>query len=302
MSTILGIGECMVELSPRNEGQLDKSFAGDVFNTLWYARAALGSEWNVAFHSGFGNDAMSIKMKEFIENAGISCASSPIISDRVPGLYMIHLDGAERSFSYWRDTSAARKLMQDAETLWAKVRESDLVFLSGITLAILSDTDCERLLNGLRDNTRPNAKLAFDPNIRPRLWNDMDRMRTVISKAASISNIVMPSFEDEQVWFGDATPEDTAKRYQALGATQIIVKNGEDATLVLHDGEFSLHPVTPVSGVVDTTAAGDSFNGGYFAELLQTDDVAQAIKSAQSCAGTCVCFNGALVPFERLTS
>lgn len=302
MSTILGIGECMVELSPRSEGHLDKSFAGDVFNTLWYARSALGLGWNVAFHSGFGNDAMSHKMKEFIEDANISCNSSPTISDRVPGLYMIHLDGAERSFSYWRDTSAARKMMQDAETLWTKVRESDLVFLSGITLAILSETDCDQLLAGLRENMAPNAKLAFDPNIRPRLWNDMDRMRTVISEAASVSDIVMPSFEDEQIWFGDTKPEETAKRYQSLGATQVIVKNGEDATLVLNNDELSLHPVAPVSGVVDTTAAGDSFNGGYLAELLQTNDVNKAVRAAQTCAGTCVCFNGALVPFERLQS
>lgn len=31
----LGIGECMVEMAPTQDGLFHQGFAGDVFNTLW---------------------------------------------------------------------------------------------------------------------------------------------------------------------------------------------------------------------------------------------------------------------------
>ena len=111
--TLLGIGECMVELSQAEGGLLRQSFAGDVFNSLWYARAGLPAAWQVSFCSAVGADPTSDKMMNFIEQAGVRCDAVRRLADRTPGLYMIHLDGAERSFSYWRDTSAARLLAQD---------------------------------------------------------------------------------------------------------------------------------------------------------------------------------------------
>jgi len=37
------------------------------------------------------------------------------------GLYVVSLAGAERSFCYWRDSSAARRLADDADALLAAV-------------------------------------------------------------------------------------------------------------------------------------------------------------------------------------
>lgn len=300
MSAILGIGECMVELSPRPNDLMAKGYAGDVLNTLWYARAALGDEVSVAFHSGFGIDQVSLDMKSFIEAAGIVCDGSPIISSRVPGLYMIHLNGAERSFSYWRDKSAARMTLQNPDLLWSRVAESDLIYLSGITLAILPSDDLKTLLSELPKRKKQGAKIAFDPNIRPRLWDDRTRMMQAISDMASISDIVLPSFDDEQENFGDATPKDTALRYAALGAELVVVKNGDAPTLVLQRGEFVEFAVPEITGIVDTTAAGDSFNGGFIASFMSSKDIEIAVVSAQECAGKVVCNHGALVSFDVL--
>ena len=38
MGRFLAIGECMIELSPRGDGLYAQGFAGDTFNTAWYAR------------------------------------------------------------------------------------------------------------------------------------------------------------------------------------------------------------------------------------------------------------------------
>ena len=298
MKSLLGIGECMIELSSEGDQLWRQGFAGDVFNTLWYARALMETDSQAAFFTAVGDDQNSTELLAFIENAGISCEHIPHIKGRVPGLYKIHLKGAERSFSYWRDSSAAKQMLQDPAVLWAAVAEADVVYLSGITMAILPDEAAETLINGLRGALKPAAKVVFDPNIRPRLWAGEERMKDVLSRTAAISDIVMPSFEDEQTTFGDATPQTTAQRYLSLGVSQVIVKNGADETLFVEGDEMQHFPVPETSGVIDTTAAGDSFNGAYLAEFMTSGDITKSIAVAQRCAATVVCNKGALVPFE----
>jgi 2-dehydro-3-deoxygluconokinase len=298
MKSLLGIGECMMELSSMGDQLWKQGFAGDVFNTLWYARALMSEDSKAEFFTAVGDDENSKELLSFVENAGISCAHVPHIKGGVPGLYKIHLNGAERSFSYWRDSSAARKMMQDPEQLWKAVAQTDVVYLSGITMAILPDDAAEVLINGLRNALSDGAIVVFDPNIRPRLWANEERMKDIITRTAAISDVVMPSFEDEQITFGDETPMATAQRYQALGVSQVVVKNGEDDTLFAENDMYRYFPVAQASGVVDTTAAGDSFNGAYLAEFMASGDIDQAIAVAQRCAATVVCNKGALVAFD----
>lgn len=300
MPSILGIGECMVELSAAGPGLWRQAFAGDVFNALWYARATSGQNVDVAFHTALGTDPLSDQLLAFAQDAGIDCTNTPRLTDRKPGLYSIHLNGAERSFTYWRDTSAARMMMRAPDVLWQKVETADVIYLSGITLAILPEDDCNLLLKNLGLRKGSAASIVFDPNIRPHLWADKLRMQQIISQAAAVSDIVLPSFDDEMAAFGDATPEATAKRYHALGADHVVVKNGPEDTIHLKAGNMTIFPVAPVDGVIDTTAAGDSFNGAYIAALLAGLSTQDAIGTAQRCAGHVIRRKGALVPFAEL--
>jgi len=300
MKSLLGIGECMIELSLTENKLWKQGFAGDVFNTLWYAKALSKQDVIVNFYTATGDDKSSNEMLEFITGAGIICQDIPIITNGVPGLYKIHLDGAERSFSYWRDTSAAKLMMSNPELLWKQVSQADIVYLSGITLAILPKEDVNTLLQELRSSLKKSAIVAFDPNIRPALWDSESRMKEIISSAGAISDLVLPSFDDEKNTFGDQSPLETAKRYHSLGADQIIVKNSDQDTLYSNKSVTKYYPVNKVSGIVDTTAAGDSFNGAYLAELLNSGDCSKAIELAHLCSSTVICNKGALIPFETV--
>ena len=295
----LCIGECMVELSAAGPDLWRQGFAGDVLNTAWYARAALPNDWAVRFFTAVGCDPISDQMVGFIEEAGISCDGIPHIADKMPGLYAIHLDGAERSFSYWRDSSAARQMLSEPRLLWTRISQADVVYLSGITLGILPVGDAELLIDGLKKHSKDGALIALDPNIRPRLWPDPVRMRNIISSAASVSDIVMPSFDDEAQAFGDVDSDATARRYLDLGAGIVVVKNGTNATMVATADNQTTWPVPPVPDVVDTTAAGDSFNGGFLAEYVRSKDISRSVLAAQACSGRVVRFRGALIPREE---
>lgn len=291
----------MVELSAAGDGLWRQGFSGDVFNALWYARALSADHIKIAFHTGLGTDPLSDQMLEFGQNAGIDWANTQRFKERRPGLYSIHLNNGERSFTYWRDTSAARMMMREPEALWAKVEAAEVIYFSGITLAILPPQDCASFLDGLQLHQKDTAKIVFDPNIRPHLWQDTDRMRSSISQAAALSDIVLPSFDDETAAFGDSGPIETAKRYQGLGVDHVVVKNGPGDTVHLQDGALTSFPVPAVKQVVDTTAAGDSFNGAYIASLIAGVSTTDAIHVAQQCAGLVIGCKGALVPYSELS-
>ena len=100
MPLCLGIGELMVELAPSDSpDHLRRGFAGDVFNTLYYARMLMPADWQIGFHTAFGTDTLSDDMMAFIAQHNIDCTNTPRIEGRSPGLYMINLQDGERSFS-----------------------------------------------------------------------------------------------------------------------------------------------------------------------------------------------------------
>ncbi len=290
----------MVELSQEDGALWRRGFAGDVLNTLWYARARMGDDDTIGFYSAVGDDAASGEMRDFITEAGIDTTPLQTLPNGVPGLYMIHLDGFERSFSYWRSTSAARQMMTNIDALWSAVSKPDFVYFSGISIAILSPEHREAMLDGIRAHMKEGAQLVFDPNIRPRLWENDAVMRDTITKAAGVADIVLPSFDDERDTFGDKTPDETAARYLAGGARKVIVKNGEEPTLMATPDLQTFVDVPPVSNVVDTTAAGDSFAGGYLSELAASGDDVAAVRAGQATAATCISFKGALAPFSEI--
>ena len=114
---IVSIGECMLELSGRGGEDWRMGFAGDTLNTLWALRALAGPERATNYVSAFGDDPFSRDQIAFLQANGIGIGESPVISGARPGLYAITLTGAERSFTYWRNDSAAKQLASDPERL-----------------------------------------------------------------------------------------------------------------------------------------------------------------------------------------
>uniref|UniRef100_A0A7C1SXY0 Sugar kinase n=1 Tax=Agrobacterium albertimagni TaxID=147266 RepID=A0A7C1SXY0_9HYPH len=298
MGRIVSIGECMGELSETGSpGTLSMGFAGDTLNTAYYLRHSLGKDWQVDYVSAVGTDGLSDRMVDFLNNEGIGTEHVRRLADKTIGLYYITLKDGERSFTYWRSDSAAKRLASDPAALNRALEGADLAYWSGITLAILSNQDRLTLIEALGQFAGKGGTVVFDPNLRPRLWDNPETMRGWVHRATAVSDLCLPSFEDEATWFGDADPTATAKRYQAEGARRVIVKNGaDDVTFAASSGEVSRFSVPSIEHVVDTTAAGDSFNAGYLASELKGASVQDAVCAGARLAGRVIGARGALVP------
>lgn len=291
----LAIGEAMVELAPDGNGLLRQGFAGDTLNVAYYARAALPAAWQVSYFTQLGLDAMSDTMLAFMAQKQIGTDYIGRHVSRMPGLYMVHLKNGERSFSYWRSHSAARLLAENKITLRQAIEASKIIIFSGITLAILEGDGADNLLSVLEEMRDTDKIIAFDPNIRPRLWADQDHMRSQLIRGAKVSNLVLPSFDDEASHFGDLTIADTIDRYRSYGLNRIIVKNGADDIEGYFDGQSLTVKATTVPQIIDTTGAGDSFNGSFLGHFAYTGDAVASAKFASQIAAKTIQHYGALV-------
>lgn len=297
----VSIGECMIELAVTSEGLYRRGFAGDTLNTAWGVRG-LSSPNDIAvrYLTRVGTDAVSDEMVQFIAEAGIDTSHIDRVPGRPVGLYMIALKGHERTFTYWRDTSAAKLLAADIDVLRSGIADADCVYFSGITLAILSPEHRENLFTALGEARARGAMVVFDANVRPRLWPSTEALRAGIEAGYRAATIALPTFPDEAGLFDDTSPLQAAKRIAGYGVQEIVVKDGADPCTLYVDGRIETIPAVRVDHPLDTTGAGDSFNAGYISARLAGHTPAEAATLAHRVAAEVIGTRGALLEMAML--
>jgi 2-dehydro-3-deoxygluconokinase len=300
------IGECMLEVSSLSNDHAQQSlptslsFGGDTLNTAVYL-ARLGVE--VDYVTGLGDDSMSSWMLSQWRSEGVGCNLIERFPGSVPGLYMIQLDeNGERSFLYWRKNSPATRIFDDAETaadLFDKLLAYQQIYLSGISLALYGEAARHRLFDFLTRYRQQGGQVVFDGNYRPRLWASPEVARDAYEHMYRICDLVLPTDEDEEMLFGCETPEQVIQRLQSFGVAEVVLKRGPNGCLIGKGEELELIPSEQVK-VVDSTAAGDSFNAGFLAAKVEGQDSAQAALKAHKLASTVIQHRGAIIPQEAM--
>jgi len=121
-------------------------------------------------------------------------------------------------------------------------------------------------------------------------------MRHALREALEVTDIALPSFDDEATLWDDVDPEEAAKRISDAGVQEIAVKGGPAAVALFNEGTLVRVPTPKVSNLCDTTGAGDSFNAGYLAGRLVGMHPLAACKLGQGVAGEVIGHFGALAP------
>jgi 2-dehydro-3-deoxygluconokinase len=292
------IGECMIELKEGPAGDLSRSFGGDTFNTAAYmARlgAALGPF--VDYVSAVGDDRFSEDMLAFWAAHGVGSRLTLALPGRRPGLYAITVDkSGERSFAYWRGEAAARDCFaaDGSDAVLAALAEYDLIYLSGISLAVLRPPSRERLLSRIEELAAAGVAVAFDCNHRPTLWADAAETRAAWQRVFGFARFVLMTVEEAAVLALGAL--DPLALMASWPGIELVVKDGAEPCIIRSGGRIFRVPATRVERLVDTTAAGDSFSAAYLLGRLLGLSVEECARSAHAVAGAVVQHPGAIAP------
>jgi 2-dehydro-3-deoxygluconokinase len=293
MKRVACIGECMIELKQAAGGLLSRGYGGDTLNTAVYlARLGVASDYITAL----GDDPLSDEMVAGWAVEGVGTRLVMRLPGKLPGIYMIQTDDkGERRFFHWRESAAARSLMDLPETtdILESLASYDVVYLSAITLSIYSDDGRARLFAGIKRAREAGARFAFDTNFRARGWPNLTIARAVYQRAFELADIVLASTEDLLPLYPGATNENLLAR---IPGGEMVLKLSEPASIVRIDGVSHQTKAKPISKpVVDTTAAGDSFAAAYVAARLADADPAEAADAGHRLAGVVVCHPGAII-------
>ncbi|WP_269520471.1 sugar kinase [Alteromonas sp. BMJM2] len=290
------IGECMIELS-NSEGEFYQlSYGGDTLNTAIYLSRCGGE---VEYVTALSDDVFSSKMLENWQSEGVGVKHVKQLANSVPGLYLIENEAnGERHFHYWRSNSPAKFLLEQCPEIFKELEEYDALFLSGITLSIYSEASRAKLFDFLKKYRDKGGKVIFDNNYRPKGWLSFNEASKTFNQIMNLTDVALLSMEDEISLHGEHSTEYCIERWLKAGASEVVIKNGPNGILTANSmGKFEFD-VPNIVKPIDTTAAGDSFNGAFLASKAKGEDLEKCIRAGQFCAAQVILHKGAIVPRE----
>ena len=148
----------------------------------------------------------------------------------------------------------------------------------------------------------------LDPNLQLDVLNQMKNPKFVIMDTMNfwiegyrikldeiISKVDLISVNEEEArqLTDSLSIIDSAKKLQAMGPKNVIIKKGEHGSMLFGEERFFLTPAYPLETVIDPTGAGDSFAGGLVGylsscEKINFQSIRSAILYATAAASFCV--------------
>lgn len=276
---------------------MNLSFAGDVYNSAVYLKRSF-PKLESSLVTAVGKDSVSHKMLAAFEDEFVDTQFVFNHESKVPGLYLVETDeSGERSFIYWRSDAAARKVIDFIDdTVVEQLSKADMFFFSGISLAVIEPEARNQFWTQLAKIHANGVTIVFDPNYRARLWGSEDEAKAQFNNAFHYASLLLPGVEDFTSLYGIKSAEGIIEFCSSHNIDELVIKNGPASVLSLHRGIKAEHKITPVTKVVDTTSAGDAFNGVYIGARLSGQTIEEAIQKAATAAGIVIQHPGAIAP------
>ena len=217
---------------------------------------------------------------------------------KLPGLYMIQTDDkGERRFFHWRDSAAARSLMDLPQTpeILNSLAGYDVIYLSAITLSLYGGGGPGAAVCGAQGARVKLGRALLSIPISARVAGPISTSRAPFSRRPLLwpiscwlpPRICLPLYPG-------VTNEALLAR---IPGAEVVLKLSEPASIVRLEGVPYPIKAKPVEApVVDTTAAGDSFAAAYVAARLVGADPIEAARAGHRLAGVVVCHPGAIIP------
>lgn len=283
MAQLVTLGETMAAFAPDRMGPLryvsgySIRTAGAESNTaIGVAKLGVSAAWV----SRLGADEFGQYIRNQIRAEGVDCTGVTFDPAHRTGVMFKQTGSGETSVFYYRENSAASHMApQDLDE--ALFRDCRILHLSGIT-PVLSDSCAETVQAAVRLAKSHGAKLSFDPNIRKKLWKDRD-YTSMLRQLTKDAEIVLMGLDEAETLFGTRDVGALCAELFATGCAEVIAlkDGGNGAWIADRSGCIRLEPQP--CRCIDPIGAGDGFNAGVLAGLLQGRTLEQAGRMGAVC-------------------
>jgi len=289
----------MVEFCAASTGSLkdidlfERGWGGDTSN-LVVAAARLNKA--CGYICRVGDDEFGKSFLEMWRRENVDTSRVIVEEGSYTAVYFISLlKGGKHDFTYYRKGSAASHLSpEDLDPDY--IKEAKIFHSSGIS-QVISESSREAVFKAAEIAKDAGRTFSYDPNIRLKLWSS-DTARAIVSYTLEMADIVMPSIEDAKIITGIASPENAAKSILRKGPKVVALKLGTQGCLVMTKDKKIKVPRFDVK-VVDTTGAGDAFDGAFLTGILEGQNLEKAAELANAVAALKSSGRGAVAPLPR---
>ena len=277
------IGETMAAFTPDSVGALRyvQNFgirtAGAESNVA-VGLAKLGLE--AAWVSRLGTDEFGCFIRNQLRAEGVDCSRVIYDPDHRTGIMFKETSVGETKVFYYRENSAASHLCPEDVTP-ALLDGVKVLHMSGIT-PVLSESCLAMTKAAFALAKEKGVAISFDPNIRRKLWRGQD-YAPLIRELTLQSEIVLLGLDEADALFGLRDPDAIFDLLFRDGCAQYVaIKAGGNGAWVADKTTREKLPPYPCKPI-EPIGAGDGFNAGFLAGILQGRDVVTAGRMGAIC-------------------
>ena len=253
-----------------NSSNMKINFGGDTYNSAVYFSRLTNDKTNTFYSTALGKDNFSKKMISRFKNENIKCDYIRTDGENPPGLYSIEInEKGERSFSYWRDQSPSKYIFlgSKGKKLVKDINNADVFYYTGISAGILDEKQRKDLIK-----IGSTAIICgFDFNYRSQLHNNKKVSQLLFNEINNRVDIHFVSFDDARELFKIKNPLEI---FEIINEKKNLILIRYKNSIIFKNKQQEIKTVTvPHGEVVDTTAAGDAFNGSFLAIMNNNKNV-----------------------------
>ena len=253
-----------------NSSNMKINFGGDTYNSAVYFSRLTNDKTNTFYSTALGKDNFSKKMISRFKNENIKCDYIRTDGENPPGLYSIEInEKGERSFSYWRDQSPSKYIFlgSKGKKLVKDINNADVFYYTGISAGILDEKQRKDLIK-----IGSTATICgFDFNYRSQLHYNKKVSQLLFNEINNRVDIHFVSFDDARELFKIKNPLEI---FEIINEKKNLILIRYKNSIIFKNKQQEIKTVTvPHGEVVDTTAAGDAFNGSFLAIMNNNKNV-----------------------------
>ena len=213
----------------------------------------------------------------------------------------------DRNFSFYRAPGADMMLRED-EVNVDIIKQSRVLHFG--TLSMTHDVVEKATVKAIETAKDSGLLLSFDPNLRPPLWDSMDRAKQKIDYGCSVSDIVKIEIDELHFLTGCNEINKAVEIFRTCypNVALLTVTAGRSGSRAYYKNIYAEAPTFLNVKTIDTTGAGDTFcaccidwflnNGG---KEVKEAELRNMLVFANAAASLVTCKKGALLSMPEIS-